>query len=164
MEYLKHVHSGRVYRVMEDHGPDHPYLYSQVDSGVRTPPKVKEQFFRTCEAPEFLPERYDITVPQEIAWEDRRIRATAPIIVVAPVSEKPKPGEKVYSDEPIPKKLQTQSLEFTIQDLAMELGCTAGQARKILRGSKLEKPQGGWKWTSSQEAEPYRRFLKKNLK
>lgn len=159
-EYLKHIHSGRIYQVMRDHGPDHPYLWSPWEFSVRTPGQHRwGKFFRSCEKPETMPTKYDISILEEMAWEDRKLRGTQPIVVKAPSpTVKSKTRDRMRANPP------TVEGEFTIQDLALEVGCTPGQARAILRKSKTNKPQGGWKWISSEEAEPIRRILRKNLK
>lgn len=160
-EYVKHIYSGRIYQVMRDHGPDHPYLWSPWEFSSRYPSQLRAHFFRPCQKPETMPTRYDISIEKELEWESRKLRGSQPIVVRPPVSTV-KPKEKVYREEPIPSRRTTGT--FTVQDLALELGCTPGQARATLRKSKLEKPQGGWKWSSSEEAEPARKEIKKNLK
>lgn len=155
-EYLKHIHSGRIYQVMRDHGPDHPYLWSPWEFAVRTPSRHRwDSFFRPCDKPEEMPTRYDISIPDEMAWEDRKLRGAAPIVVTPPAPTV-RPTRKERRPRP--------TGGYTIQDLATELGCTPGQARAALRKSKTAKPAGGWRWSSTEEAEPIRKLLKKVLK
>lgn len=158
-EYLKHIYSGRIYQVMRDHGPDHPYLWSPWEFSTRYPGQRRwDEFFRPCEKPETMPTKYDISILEEMAWEDRKLRGTQPITVRAPSPVvRPKPKTKS-------RPTQMQEGGLTIQDLALEVGCTPGQARAILRKAKVEKPQGGWRWPSSEEAEPIRKLLRRNLK
>lgn len=160
-EYLKHVYTGRIYQIMRDHGPDHPYLWSPWEFSVRTPSKERmDRFFKPTEKPPIMPTRYDISILEEMAWEDRRILGSKPIVVEAPkptVKKTPRPRTRT-------KAPATPQGGFTIQDLALELGCSPGQARAVLRKSKLEKPSRGWRWSSSEEAEPYRKAVKKGLK
>lgn len=161
-EYVRHVYTGRIYQIMRDHGPDNPYYWSPWEYAIRPRSPKREQFLRPCEPPGHMPTGYDISILDEIAWEDRKLRGSQPIVVHAPqraegsLRDKAKSTPQVTTVQP--------SGDYTIQDLAMELGCSPGQARKVLRSSKLGKPQGGWKWSSSEEAEPYRKFLKKSLK
>lgn len=160
-EYVKHTYSGRIYQVMRDHGPDHPYLWSPWEFASRYPSQVRAQFFRPCHKPETMPTGYDISIEKELEWEGRKLRGSQPIVVRPPAPSVNR-TKKVYGGKPIPPRRTTGA--FTVQDLALELGCTTGQARAALRKSKLDKPQGGWKWSTPGEAELARRTIKKSLK
>lgn len=158
-DHVKHIYSGRVYQIMRDHGPNGDYLWSPWEFSIRTPTQKRAQFFKSCTKPDTMPTRYNISILQEIEWEDRKLRGSQPIVV-----RPPSKGENSQKNR-AKVTLQKEPLgDYTIQDLAMELGCSPGQARKVLRGSKLVKPTGGWRWSSSKEAEPFRRYLRKNLK
>lgn len=159
VEYVKHIYSGRIYQVMRDHGPDHPYLWSPWEFSSRYPSKRREQFFRPCQKPETMPTGYDIRIEKEIEWEDRKLRGSRPIVVRPPA-----PTARPQKKERTPRVRENTGGAYTVQDLALELGCTSGQARAALRKSKLEKPQGGWKWPSKEEAELARKEIKKNLR
>lgn len=165
VEYVKHIYSGRIYQVMRDHGPDHPYLWSPWEFSIRYPTPRREQFFRPCQKPETMPTRYDIRIETEIAWEDRKLYGSQPIVV-----HPPKPTQRMRRKKekaPTPKrspKAPRSSGGLTVQDLAQEIGCTPGQARAALRKSGVEKPQGGWRWATPEEAEGAKNLIKKNLR
>lgn len=58
-----------------------------------------------------------------------------------------------------PKKARIdKSGLITIGSIAEELGIDAGEARKILRNKKVEKPEAGWAWPED-EAEDIKKLL-----
>lgn len=154
MEYVKHKYSKRVYQVMEDHGPDHPYL--SCFPFVRNVAAVRlEKFFSPCEKPseEYKP---TISVSQEIEWEERQLRREEPLVVKAPSKVSRPKGRRTPRVKQSPEG-------YTLKDLCLELGTTPTVARKLLRSKGKTAPDGGWKWPNKEEAKPIKKFLKKFL-
>lgn len=158
MNYMKHRYSKRIYQVMEDHGPEHPYLWSPWEFAVRNPTPLQwEKFFAPCEKPPEMPRSYPISIPQEIEWEKKQFRKNEPIVVHPPVpTKKAQPGEKTSRPRP-----SGDSSGYTLADLCGEVNIPQSKARALLRKSKLKKPLDGWKWPSREEAKPYLKFLRK---
>ena len=154
MEYVKHKYSKRVYQVMTDHGPDHPYL--SCFPFVRNVAAVRlEKFFSLCEKPseEHKP---TMSVSQEIEWEERQLRREEPLVVEAPSKVSRPKGGRTHRVKQSPE-------EYTLKDLCLELGTTPAVARKLLRSKGKTAPDGGWKWPNKEEAKPIKKFLKKFL-
>lgn len=150
MRYLKHKYSKRVYRVMEDHGPDHPYL--SCHPFIRYPSKATcEKFFTPIDAPSG--ETPLVSVLKEIEWEKRQLRKNEPLKVVAPEPIK----------RPKPKRSTPQKEWYSLKDLCSDLGISPSTARRLLRSKGKVAPDSGWRWNSKEEAKPIKRFLKKLL-
>lgn len=154
MDYMKHKYSKRVYQVMTDHGPDHPYLscfpfIRYVSKGAM------EKFFTKCSGPA---QDSSIRVEQEIEWEKRQLRREEPIVVKAPspISRPKAKGEKSTRT----KKESTG--EYTLADLCGGIGMDPTKARKLLRAKGKKPPEGTWKWPNKEAAKAIRRFLKKS--
>lgn len=156
MDYVKHKYSKRVYQVMTDHGPDHPYL--SCSSFVRYVSKgAMEKFFSPCEKPQEAPEPM-ILVTREIEWEKRQLMREEPLVVKTPtpVSRPKAKRERVLREKTGPD-------EYTLKDLCSELGIPPTTARKLLRSKGKATPDGGWKWPDREAAKPIKKFLKKFL-
>ena len=154
MEYMKHKYSKRVYQVMTDHGPDHPYL--SCFSFVRyLTTSTMERFFTKCPGPV---QDSSIRVDQEIEWEKLQLRREEPIVVKAPspISKPKAKREKSHRT----KKESTG--EYTLADLCGEIGMDPAKARKLLRAKGKKPPEGTWKWPNREGAKAIRRFLKKS--
>lgn len=153
MEYVRHKYSKRVYQVMTDHGPDHPYLscfpYIRY-CGV----SHMEGFFISCQGPS---QDSDIKVNQEIEWEKRQLRSQEPIIVQAPSMERSYRNERF-----VKSKTRKSKGEYTLSELCEELGMSTAKARKILRSSGKKSPEGGWKWPNKGAAGDIKEILKKS--
>ena len=157
-EYVKHRYSGRIYQIMRDHGPDHPYLWSPWDFASRYPSQdVWDRFFVPCEKPEIMPKHYAISIPKELEWEKRRLFREEPLVVKTPVDTRPKP-KKVHREKAEPKE---PTEEYTLADLCGELGMSPAKARKLLRSHGKKPPAGGWKWPNKEDAKSTKRFLRK---
>ena len=157
-EYVKHRYSGRIYQIMRDHGPDHPYLWSPWDFASRYPSQdVWDRFFVPCEKPEIMPKHYAISIPKELEWEKRRLFREEPLVVKTPVDTRPKP-KKVHREKAEPKE---PTGEYTLADLCGELGMSPAKARKLLRSHGKKPPAGGWKWPNKEDAKSTKRFLRK---
>lgn len=153
MEYVRHKYSKRIYQIMTDHGPDHPYLWSPWEFSTRYLSQSKmTKFFSPCEKPAEMPRSYPTSITQELEWENRQLAGSRPLRVEPPVTN-------------TPPKVKEPSLqeagEYTLRDLCGEIGMDPAKARKLLRSKGKTSPQGGWKWASKEEAKPIRRFLKK---
>ena len=151
---MKHKYSKRVYQVMTDHGPDHPYLLCSpfaryVSKGTM------ERFFTKCPGPV---QDSSIRVEQEIEWEKLQLRREEPIVVKAPspISKPKAKREKSHRT----KKESTG--EYTLADLCGEIGMDPAKARKLLRANGKKPPEGTWKWPNKEAAKSIRRFLKKS--
>ena len=151
---MKHKYSKRVYQVMTDHGPDHPYLLCSpfaryVSKGTM------ERFFTKCPGPV---QDSSIRVEQEIEWEKLQLRREEPIVVKAPspISKPKAKREKSHRT----KKESTG--EYTLADLCGEIGMDPAKARKLLRANGKKPPEGTWKWPNKEAAKTIRRFLKKS--
>ena len=156
MDYMKHKYSKRVYQVMTDHGPDHPYL--SCFPFVRYVSKgAMEKFFSPCGKPQVATEPL-VSVTQEIEWEKRQLRKEEPIVVKAPtpISRPKAKRERVHRERTGPE-------EYTLKDLCSELGIPPATARKLLRSKGKAAPDGGWKWPDKEAAKPTKKFLKKLL-
>lgn len=154
MDYMKHKYSKRVYQVMTDHGPDHPYLLCSpfaryVSKGTM------ERFFTKCPGPV---QESSIRVEQEIEWEKLQLRREEPIVVKAPspISRPKAKKEKSHRT----KKESTG--EYTLADLCGEIGMDPAKARKLLRANGKKPPEGTWKWPNKEAAKTIRGFLKKS--
>lgn len=158
MEYVKHKYSKRVYRVMTDHGPEHPYLsYFPYVRNIYQ--GMLEKFFSPCEKPS---EEYKplISVSQEIEWEKRQLRREEPIVVKAPPISRPKDKrEKPPRTGRGPRKTTE---EYTLAELCGEIGMDPAKARKLLRAKGKKPPEGTWKWPNPEAAKAIKRFLKKS--
>lgn len=153
---MKHKYSKRVYQVMTDHGPGHPYL--SCFSFVRyVTTSTMERFFTKCPGPV---QESSIRVEQEIEWEKLQLRREEPIVVKAPspISRPKAKQEKPPMDKREPKE---STGEYTLADLCGELGMSPAKARKLLRSHGKKSPDGGWKWPSKEEAKGIKRFLRK---
>lgn len=144
MEYVKHKYSKRVYQVMTDHGPDHPYL-SCFPFIRDVTSRTLDAFFYPCSGPT---QSSPIPVPQEIDWEKRQLRRKEPLVVQAP--------------EPV-KRRRRISTGYTLRDLCSELNISPPTARKLLRAKGKIPPEGGWRWPNAEAAEGTKIFLKKLL-
>lgn len=154
MDYMKHKYSKRVYQVMTDHGPDHPYLLCSpfaryVSKGTM------ERFFTKCPGPV---QDSSIRVEQEIEWEKLQLRREEPIVVKAP-SPISRPKAK---REKSPRTKKEFTGEYTLADLCGEIGMDPAKARKLLRAKGKKPPEGTWKWPNREAAKAIRRFLKKS--
>lgn len=154
MDYMKHKYSKRVYQVMTDHGPDHPYLLCSpfaryVSKGTM------ERFFTKCPGPV---QDSSIRVEQEIEWEKLQLRREEPIVVKAP-SPISRPTTK---REKSPRTKKEFTGEYTLADLCGEIGMDPAKARKLLRAKGKKPPEGTWKWPNREAAKAIRRFLKKS--
>lgn len=153
MEYVKHKYSKRIYQIMTDHGPDHPYLWNPWEFSIREPSKLlMSKFFSQCEKPPTMPTEYHVSIPRELEWERKQLMGDQPIVVHSPVS---KPRIRTT------RKPQDGSEEYTLADLCGELGMDPAKARKLLRSKGKTPPPGGWKWPDKKSAKAIRRFLKK---
>lgn len=160
-EYVKHRYSGRIYQIMRDHGPDHPYLWSPWDFASRyLSQAVWDRFFVPCEKPEVMPTHYAISIPKELEWEKRRLFREEPLVVKAPGGTKPKPRKTPREKKP--KEPKGSTGEYTLADLCGEIGMDPAKARKLLRSKGKKPPEGGWKWPNKEAAKAIRRFLKKS--
>lgn len=156
MGYMKHKYSKRVYQVMTDHGPDHPYL--SCFPFIRYESKgIMEKFFSPCEKPGEATEPL-VSVTQEIEWEKKQLRKEEPLVVKAPtpISRPKAKRERVLGEKTGPG-------EYTLKDLCSELGISPATARKLLRSKGKTTPDGGWKWPDKEAAKPIKKFLKKLL-
>lgn len=154
MEYMKHKYSKRVYQVMTDHGPDHPYL--SCFSFVRyVTTSTMERFFTKCPGPV---QESSIRVEQEIEWEKRQLRREEPIVVKAPSPISRPKAEREKS----PRTKKEFTGEYTLADLCGEIGMDPAKARKLLRAKGKKPPEGTWKWPNREAAKAIRRFLKKS--
>lgn len=156
MDYMKHKYSKRVYQVMTDHGPDHPYLSCSpfaryVSKGTM------ERFFSPCGKPQEATEPM-VSVTQEIEWEKKQLRREEPLVVKAPtpIFRPRAKQERVHRE-------RTRPEEYTLKDLCSELGISPATARKLLRSKGKVAPDGGWKWTDREAAKPVKKILKKLL-
>ncbi len=159
MEYVKHKYSKRVYQVMEDHGPGHPYL--SCFPFVRNVAAVRlEKFFSPCEKPS-EEHKSTISVNQEIEWEERQLRREEPLKVKAPspISRPKNKREKVNRTKGESRKIPG---EYTLADLCSEIGMDPAKARKLLRTKGKKPPEGTWKWSNKEAAKAIKRFLKKS--
>ena len=154
MEYMRHKYSKRVYQVMTDHGPDHPYLSCFSFVRYLTTSTV-ERFFTKWPGPV---QDSSIRVDQEIEWEKLQLRREEPIVVKAPspISRPKAKREKSHRT----KKESTG--EYTLADLCGEIGMDPAKARKLLRANGKKPPEGTWKWPNKEAAKTIRRFLKKS--
>lgn len=156
MGYMKHKYSKRVYQVMTDHGPDHPYL--SCFPFIRYESKgTIERFFSPCGEPQEATEPV-VSVTQEIEWEKRQLRKEELIVVKAPT---PISRPKVKRERAPREKVRPG--EYTLKDLCSELGIPPAIARKLLRSKGKVAPDGGWKWTDREAAKPIKKILKKLL-
>ena len=151
---MKHKYSKRVYQVMTDHGPDHPYLLCSpfaryVGKGTM------ERFFTKCPGPV---QESSIRVEQEIEWEKKQLRREEPIGVKAPspISRPKAKKEKSHRT----KKESTG--EYTLADLCREIGMDPAKARKLLRANGKKPPEGTWKWPNREAAKAIRKKIKKS--
>ena len=156
MDYMKHKYSKRVYQVMTDHGPDHPYLLCSpfaryVSKGTM------ERFFSPCGKPQEATEPM-VSVTQEIEWEKKQLRREAPLVVKAP-SPISRPKAK---REKSTRTKEESTGEYTLVDLCGEIGMDPAKARKLLRANGKKPPEGTWKWPNKEAAKSIRRFLKKS--
>lgn len=153
MEYVKHKYSKRVYRVMTDHGPEHPYLscfpyVRNISTGML------ERFFSPCGKPL---EDYESPVPvgKEIEWEKRQLRREEPIVVKSPqIISKPRTRNKRTP------QIKQGSDGYTLKDLCSELGISPAVARKTLRSKGMTAPEGGWRWSNPEAAKDIKEILK----
>lgn len=151
---MKHKYSKRVYQVMTDHGPDHPYL-SCFPFVRYVTTSTMERFFTKCPGPV---QNSSIRVGQEIEWEKRQLRREEPIVVKSPSPiSRPKAKEK---KPPGTKKESTG--EYTLADLCGEIGMDPAKARKLLRAKGKKPPEGTWKWPNKEAAKAIRRFFQKS--
>lgn len=153
---MKHKYSKRVYQVMTDHGPDHPYLLCSpfaryVSKGTM------ERFFSPCGKPQEATEPM-VSVTQEIEWEKLQLRREEPIVVKAP---SPISRPKAKREKPHRTKKESTE-EYTLADLCGEIGMDLAKARKLLRANGKKPPEGTWKWPNKEAAKSIRRFLKKS--
>lgn len=156
MDYMKHKYSKRVYQVMTDHGPDHPYLSCSpftryVSKGTM------EKFFSPCEKPKEVTEPL-VPVTQEIEWEKLQLRREEPIVVKAPSPISRPKAEREKS----PRTKKESTGEYTLAELCGEIGMDPAKARKLLRAKGKKPPEGTWKWPNREAAKAIRRFLKKS--
>lgn len=160
-EYVKHRYSGRIYQIMRDHGPDHPYLWSPWDFASRYPGQaIWDRFFVPCEKPEIMPKHYAISISKELEWEKRRLFREEPLVVKTPVDTRPK-AKKVHREKAEPKEPKEPTEEYTLANLCGELGMSPAKARKLLRSHGKKPPAGGWKWPNKEAAKGIKRFLRK---
>ena len=154
MEYMKHKYSKRVYQVMTDHGPDHPYLLCSPFTRYASKGTM-ERFFTKCSGPV---QDSSIRVDQEIEWEKLQLRREEPIVVKAPshISRPKAKGEKST------RAKEEFTGEYTLADLCGEIGMDPAKARKLLRANGKKPPEGTWKWPNKEAAKTIRRFLKKS--
>lgn len=154
MDYMKHKYSKRVYQVMTDHGPDHPYLScSPFVRYVTT--STMERFFTKCSGPV---RESSIRVEQEIEWEKRQLRREEPIVVKAP---SPISRPRAEREKP-PRTKKEFTGEYTLADLCGEIGMDPAKARKLLRANGKKPLEGTWKWPNKEAAKTIREFLKKS--
>lgn len=154
MDYMKHKYSKRVYQVMTDHGPGHPYL--SCFSFVRyVTTSTMERFFTKCPGPV---QDSSIRVDQEIEWEKLQLRREEPIVVKAP-----SPISRPKAKREKSTRTKEEPGEYTLKDLCSELGISPATARKLLRSKGKAAPEGGWKWADKEAAKPIKKFLKKLL-
>ncbi len=154
MDYMKHKYSERVYQVMTDHGPDHPYLScSPFVRYVTT--STMERFFTKCSGPV---QESSIRVEQEIEWEKRQLRREEPIVVKAPSTISRPKAEREKSH----RTKEESTGEYTLAELCGEIGMDPAKARKLLRAKGKKPPEGTWKWPNKEAAKSIRRFLKKS--
>lgn len=154
MDYMKHKYSERVYQVMTDHGPDHPYLScSPFVRYVTT--STMERFFTKCPGPV---QESSIRVEQEIEWEKRQLRREEPIVVKAP---SPISRPKAKREKSLRTREESTG-EYTLADLCGEIGMDPAKARKLLRANGEKPPEGTWKWPNKEAAKTIRRFLEKS--
>lgn len=147
MNYVKHKYSKRVYQVMTDHGEGSPYLSQSPNVRYCSGTRMRE-FFIQCNGP-----TRDSKVPvlKEIEWEQKQIRGSEPIIVKAPIQKVGGIGRS--------NRTTTTSGGYTLKGICSELGISPSSARRVLR-SRGRAPEGGWRWSSPQEVEEVKSFLK----
>ena len=155
MEYMKHRYSKRVYQVRRDHGENHPYL-SCFPFVRYVTSSTMERFFTKCSEPRG--EVPLVTVQQEIDWEKKQLRKEEPLMVKAPT-----PTKRSQKKNPPRTPGASETGEYTLKDLCLELGTTPAVARKLLRAKGKAAPTGGWRWTTKEAAKPIKKFLKKLL-
>ena len=155
-EYLKHQYSKRVYQVMTDHGPDHPYL-SCFPFVRYVHQSTMEKFFTHCLGPI---QDSPTTVLQEIDWEKLQLRKEEPILVKAPAPTERKLRRKGRADTR--RREKEPSPDYTLADLCGEIGMDPAKARKLLRAKGKKPPEGAWRWPNKEAAKAIRRFLKKS--
>jgi len=147
MEYVKHKYSKRVYQVMEDHGSEHPYL-SCFPYVRYCGQSTLKKFFIPSLGPV---QDSEITIPQEMRWEERELLRREPIRVRAPVS-----GRRARVQKLTPEITK----EYTLLDLCGEIGMDPSKARKLLRAKGKRPPNGTWKWPNKKDARSIKKFLK----
>lgn len=151
MEYVRHKYSKRVYKIMTDHGLEHPYLLCFPHVRYCSRDTIRS-FFSPCDGPTDEPPV--VSVGKEIWWERSQAMKKRPIEVKPP--------------EPTVKKAKKRTPQssytkegYTLRELCGEIGMDPATARKLLRSKGKTPPPGGWKWGSKEEAKPIRRFLRK---
>lgn len=154
-DYLKHRYSGRIYQVMLDHGPDHPYLWSPWEYAIRPYNKyLWEHFLTPCEKPPKMPYSYPISIPQEMKWEERQVNKAG----LGKIQVRPPKSRKATVKRT--KTRRAQPGEYTLKDLCSELGISPAQARKTLRSKGKKAPDGGWKWPNPEAAGEIKEILR----
>lgn len=154
MEYVKHKYSKRVYRVMTDHGPEHPYLscFPYVRNIYRG---MLEKFFSPCGKPQVEYES-TISVSKEIEWEKCQLRREEPIVVKSPrVISKSRTSSKRTP------QVKQGPVGYTLKDLCSGLGISPATARRVLRSKGMTAPEGGWRWSNPEAAKDIKEILKK---
>lgn len=105
-----------------------------------------------------LEEAWQLPEPYEKQAKYARIRKVPLEIKLQEVSNTPQPVVARPVREPKKASMDKSGL-VTISSIAEELGIDAGEARKILRSKKVEKPEAGWAWPED-EAEKIKDLLK----
>ena len=101
-----------------------------------------------------LEEAWQLPEPYVRQAQYIRIRQVPVSIKLEEVSNSP---QKAVIKEPKKARVDKSGL-ITIGSIAEELGIDAGEARKILRSKKVEKPEAGWAW-SEDEVDSIKKLL-----
>jgi hypothetical protein len=100
---------------------------------------------------------FGLDTGQNISGEQRRVK-------VEPKMRADYRGERKVIKEPKEPKPKLTPGVVSIADIAKKLGCTPGEARKVLRATKTPKPaSGNWAWDKS-ESDKIEKIVKKGLK
>lgn len=104
-----------------------------------------------------LEEAWELPLPYVHQAKHIRVKKVPLTIKLEEVGSAPKVIER-EAKEPKKARIDKSGL-VTIGAIAEELGIDAGEARKILRSKKVEKPEAGWAW-SEDDAEGIKALLK----
>lgn len=111
---------------------------------------------------ELVPHKYDFYKAAKIFYasplgrSSRIERILRDILGISTLDVVDDGEEGVIEDgAPVPEK---QGAAYTLADLCQEIKMDPAQARKLLRG-RIQKPDGGWRWATREEASMVRAIL-----